>query len=104
MQVIRAGILAGLLVAAGGVAAGTGEVRIAHHAFQPASITVKAGDTVTWTNDEKRTSHSVLFKSESLESDRLMPGDTYSRTFDKAGKYPYTCGPHPDMLGEVVVE
>jgi plastocyanin len=41
--------------------------------------------------------------AESLESDRLFPGESWQRVFDKPGTYPYTCGPHPEMTGKVVV-
>ena len=67
-------------------------------------LTVKAGETVKWTNDEKRASHSIWFKAERLpESERMLNGDSWSRKFDKPGSYPYTCGPHPEMKGVVEV-
>jgi plastocyanin len=58
---------------------------------------------VRWTNKERRTSHSVLFSAESLESERLLPDDSWQRRFDKPGRFPYTCSPHPEMKGLVVV-
>ena len=68
-------------------------------------ILVKPGDTVKWTNMEKRTSHSVLFPAENgLESDRLFPGESWQRTFGAAGSYAYRCGPHEEMKGVVRVE
>ena len=80
------------------------EVSIEGYKFQPPSVTIKAGDSVRWTNHEKRTSHSVLFPAEGgLESDRLFPDESYQRRFDKAGRYEYHCGPHPEMTGVVVV-
>lgn len=84
-------------------AAATAEVRIADYRFQPATLTVRAGTTVRWTNDERRTTHSVLFTAEKLEGERLFPGDSWERRFDRPGRYPYTCGPHPEMKGEVIV-
>lgn len=81
------------------------EVAIEKYQFLPAEITVKAGTTVRWTNNEKRASHSVLFAGEGgLESERMLPGDSWQRTFDKPGSYPYTCGPHPEMKGLIRVE
>jgi plastocyanin len=38
-----------------------------------------------------------------LESERMFPEDTWSRTFDTAGSYPYRCGPHPEMEGKIDV-
>ena len=73
--------------------------------FEPASLVVKAGSVVRWVNQEKRTSHSVLFTGPGgFESERFMPGEHYERRFDQPGRYAYTCGPHPEMTGVIVVE
>lgn len=96
--------LATLLVLAGISAACAAEVRIKDYKFVPEKITVKAGESVKWVNDEKRASHSIWFKSEGLpESERMLNGDSWERKFDKPGTYPYTCGPHPEMKGVVEV-
>lgn len=80
------------------------EVKIRDYKFQPEKLSVKAGTTVKWTNNEKRASHSIWFKGENIpESERMFSGDSYERTFDKPGTYPYTCGPHPEMSGIVEV-
>ena len=82
----------------------TVEVSIAAYQFSPAEVRIKAGDTVRWTNHEKRTSHSIVFPAEGgLESDRLFPDESYQRRFDAAGQYHYHCGPHPEMKGSIVV-
>jgi len=79
-------------------------VKIEGYKFQPEKITVKAGTTVKWFNNEKRASHSIWFKGEGIaESERMLSGDSWERTFDKPGTYPYTCGPHPEMNGVVEV-
>jgi plastocyanin len=106
--VIRRFLLAGavgILLAAPVCHAGeTVEVRIADYKFSPAELKVSRGTTVKWINDEKRTAHSVLFLGpEGLESDRLFPGESYSRTFDVPGSYPYRCGPHEEMKGRIDV-
>lgn len=81
------------------------EVGVADYRFQPAEVRIKAGDTVKWVNKEKRTSHSMLFPAESgLESTRIFPGESWERKFVQPGRYEYTCGPHPEMKGAVVVE
>lgn len=85
-------------------AADTVEVAIENMRFDPPAVKIKAGTAVIWINREKRTNHSVLFEQENgLESDRLFPGETYSRTFAAPGSYPYRCGPHPEMHGLVEV-
>jgi len=38
-----------------------------------------------------------------FESERFFPGDSWQRTFDKPGTYPYTCGPHPEMKATIIV-
>lgn len=80
------------------------EVGIAQMKFEPQHVRIKPGTTVMWVNREKRTNHSILFAQEGLpESDRIFPGESWQRTFDKPGTYPYTCGPHRDMTGIVEV-
>ncbi|UCV20248.1 plastocyanin/azurin family copper-binding protein [Ferribacterium limneticum] len=80
------------------------EVRIEGYQFRPAEVSIKAGDSVRWTNHEKRTSHSVVFPAEGgLESERMFPDESWQRRFDKPGRYAYHCGPHPEMTGVVLV-
>jgi len=80
------------------------EIVIRDYSFQPAELKIRAGTIVRWTNQEKRVSHSVLFTgSEGFESDRIFPGESWERRFDKPGVYPFTCGPHPEMHGSIEV-
>lgn len=80
------------------------EVSIVKMQFVPHLVKVRPGATVKWMNNEKRTNHSILFEKEGLpESDRLFPGESWQRTFEKPGVYPYLCGPHPEMTGVVEV-
>lgn len=80
------------------------EVQMLNEKFVPDVLRVKPGTTVRWVNAEKRTSHSVHFAAEGLaESERMFPGESWQRRFDRAGSYPYVCGPHPEMKGVVEV-
>lgn len=80
------------------------EVRIEGYKYLPAELSIKVGDSVRWTNHEKRTSHSIVFPAEGgRESERLFPDESWQRQFDKPGRYPYHCGPHPEMEGVVLV-
>ena len=82
----------------------TVEVGIETYTYTPAEVTIRVGDTVKWVNREKRTSHSILFPQEGgRESERLFPDESWQREFTRAGRYPYTCGPHPEMKGVVIV-
>jgi amicyanin len=68
-------------------------------------IRVKAGDTVTWTNNDS-VRHNVVADERSAaapEGPLIADGKSYSFTFTKAGTYPYHCEPHPNMKGTVVV-
>jgi plastocyanin len=83
----------------------TNKVTIQNFAFSPASITVKAGTTVTWTNNDSA-AHTVTEndgKSGGPASGDVNPGSTYSFTFKTAGTYQYHCAIHPSMTGTVVV-
>jgi plastocyanin len=90
------------LMVSSALAATTHEIEIFKFKFLPAEITIEAGDTIRWTNKEKRQYHSVWFEQlGEKEPDYLFPGDFYERTFDEAGDLPYRCGPHPKMTGMV---
>jgi len=80
------------------------EVLIESYAFTPMELRVKTGDTVVWVNQEKRVSHSVYFIAANQESERFFPGERWSHRFEQAGRFEYRCGPHPEMLGVVIVE
>lgn len=99
---LAAVLLAGIPAAA---ASGTVvEVSIDKMKFVPQHVRIRPGTTVKWVNHERRNNHSILFPQEGhLESERLFPGESWERTFDKPGLYPYICGPHPEMTGSVEV-
>jgi plastocyanin len=78
------------------------EVVVEQYAFRPAELKVRTGTTVRWLNREPRTSHSIRWE-EGPESDRFFPGERYERRFERAGRYMYSCGPHPEMKGIVIV-
>jgi amicyanin len=81
---------------------GVTQVTIHNFAFQPASIQVKAGTMVTWTNQDTAP-HTVTFRSGAQGSGTLQQGQSFSYTFTQAGTYDYFCAVHPSMVGRVVV-
>jgi plastocyanin len=83
-------------------AASAGAVTISGFAFGPASISVAAGSTVTWTNQDG-TAHTVTADDGSFDSGSLAPGATFSQTFDTPGTYTYHCAIHSSMTGTVTV-
>jgi plastocyanin len=87
---------------ASNVPAHTDQVQITNFAFAPAVITVVAGTTVTWTNEDT-TQHDVYAPPVGLQSPVLNQNDSYTHTFSSPGTYPYICSIHPFMHGTVVV-
>jgi len=77
-------------------------IRIKNFAFDPASITVKVGSTVRWVNQDSA-NHRILF-ADKADSNVLSSQQSYSRKFDRAGTYDYSCTIHPAMKGTVIVE
>ena len=106
VRTLALGAMAGLVVAVLAVkpvrAADT-EVKIDNFTFNPQTVTVKAGTTVTWVNHDDiphtATSKAGLFKSKALDTD-----DKFSFTFTTPGTFEYFCALHPHMTGSIVVE
>jgi plastocyanin len=87
----------------GPVAAVAGNaVDIDNFAFAPATLTVHAGSTVTWTNKDEEP-HTVVAGDGSFHSPGMGSQATYSFTFPKAGTFEYVCSIHPFMHATVVV-
>jgi plastocyanin len=87
---------------AGGAPAPGNAVTISVSAFRPDAITVSAGTTITWTNEDP-VAHTVTADDGSWDSGSLARGATFSHTFEAAGTYAYHCTIHPGMKGTVVV-
>ncbi len=78
------------------------KVSIVNFAFTPAEITIAAGESVAWTNDDGAP-HALAYHDGAKGMDLLLPGATFSRRFDRPGTYDYSCSVHPYMTGRVVV-
>jgi plastocyanin len=78
-------------------------------AYSPNPAEIKAGETVTWTNDDSQihtaTSGTVGAEDSGtvFDSSILSPKATFDFKFDQAGEYDYYCTLHPQMVGKVVV-
>jgi len=84
-------------------AAGAVAVSIANYAFDPATLEVAAGTTVTWTNNDT-VPHTVTATDKSFDSGNLAPGATFSHTFATAGSFEYICQYHAAMKATVTVK
>jgi len=81
----------------------TNSVSIVNMAFSPVTITVTAGSTITWTNNDNMT-HTVTADDSSFDSGNITMGSKYSKTFSTAGTYTYHCTIHPNMKGTIIVK
>jgi amicyanin len=79
------------------------EVKIDNFSFGPATLTVAAGTTVTWTNRDD-IPHTVVSDDKAFKSRVLDTDEKFSYTFTKPGTYGYFCSIHPKMTGKVVVQ
>jgi plastocyanin len=93
----------GAIGAALAAAPGAAAVEIDNFTFSPPTITVAAGTTVKWTNDDD-IPHTVRAVDGSFRSKAMDTADSYAFTFAKPGVYSYFCSLHPKMVGKVVVK
>ncbi len=70
--------------------------------FEPAQLTVNAGDSVQWKNEDIF-SHTVTANDRSFDSGLLSPGQSWSTTLSHAGTVAYHCTPHPNMTASLVI-
>ncbi|MEJ6746282.1 MAG: cupredoxin family copper-binding protein [Yoonia sp.] len=70
--------------------------------FTPADITIKAGDSVTWVNED-RPRHSATDLGGAFDTGLLATGDTATLTFGDAGQFGYRCTPHRNMRGTITI-
>ena len=99
---VRIAIAAALSLYLGTAHAEESKVTIDNFTFSPATLKVKVGDTVTWSNHDD-IPHTVVsagkFRSKAMDTD-----GTFSFTFTAAGEYKYFCSLHPHMTGAITVE
>ena len=81
---------------------GATDVAIQGFAFGPGKISVKAGDSVTWTNADD-TPHQISLVGKPQRSDVMLKGQAATLKFDAAGNIDYICGLHPTMKGTIEV-
>jgi plastocyanin len=79
------------------------KVEISNMAFRPKELTIKAGDTVRWTNSDDM-EHTATDKGRKWNTGGIGANRSKSITFDTPGTYDYFCKIHTNMKGRIIVE
>ena len=79
------------------------EIVIQNFAFEPSTLTVKAGTKVTWVNRDDEP-HTATATDKRFNSKTLENGDRFSTEFTQPGTYKYYCALHPKMTGQIIVK
>jgi len=85
-----------------GQSSSTNTVTIQDYSFQPSTLTVPRGTTVTWRN-QGSVDHTVTSDTNGLFDSRVGPGKEFSFSFSTPGTYNYHCSIHTSMHGTIVV-
>ena len=84
-----------------------GTFNLAIQNFEHSTIEIEAGEAVSWINADgvphSVTSSSIGAPADLFDSSHLGPGDVFSRRFDDAGTFAFTCTIHPQMNGTIIV-
>lgn len=99
----KLGILGVLLLSAAAfAAAGRQSVSMKNKQYTPANTTIKAGDTVVWSNNDDH-DHTIVADDGSFKSGNIPHAQTFEHQFTKPGTFSYSCSYHPRMRGTVTV-
>lgn len=79
------------------------KVSVQDNTFKPGTIRVKAGDTISWTNDGAVAHTVTATDGAHFDSGTLEPGKTFSFAADKPGTIHYVCNFHAGMQGTIEV-
>ena len=103
VRVFTAAAVIGLTALPAAANAGNQDIHQKDKAFSERKLTVKAGDTVTFHNDDS-VKHNILVKDIDFNSGMQEPGQASKATFAAPGKFKVRCGIHPKMKLTVTVE
>jgi plastocyanin len=78
-------------------------VNIKSYSFQPSTLSVPAGTTVTWINQDNAQHTVTSDKQGQFDSGAIAAGKKFTYTFTAPGSYSYHCSIHPGMKGTIVV-
>jgi plastocyanin len=108
--VTRREFVAGLVLLLGSASVGAAQrskpkahkVMIDGMVFKPSSLTINAGDSVTWVNNDI-VEHTATASSNAWDSKMIAPSKSWKHTFTTKGSFDYACKYHPTMKGTLVV-
>jgi len=83
---------------------GTYNVQIKNFDYNPQELRIKKGGTVVWTNQDSVGHTATSDSGNTIDSELLAGGESYSKQFNEIGTYNYHCTPHPYMKGTIIVE
>lgn len=102
--ILKTAIAAGTAVFLSGMAhAADIKADIKGMSFNPGTITIAVGDTITFTNQDGAP-HTATAEDGSFTTATLRKGKSETLSFDKAGTYAFFCKIHPGMKGTIVVK
>ena len=78
-------------------------IEIKDFAFNPQTITVKSGQTITWINRDEEPHTVVSVEKQFKKSSALDTDQSFTITAGTPGTYTYFCSVHPKMTGTIVV-
>jgi plastocyanin len=102
IHLILVSLVATLVLAPAAHAAVTKVVSVKRAAFSPATVSITAGDSIRWRNDDTR-NHQIVSSTGTFASPVLAKGRTYTFRFDVAGTYRYRDALNPTVTGTVKV-
>ena len=70
--------------------------------YDPNTLTILKDSTVIWTNDDSSI-HTVKEDGDEFDSGSILPGNSWSYTFDTVGSYNYSCQYDDDYQGQIIV-
>lgn len=98
-------ILAACLVPGFALAGDKAKVKVSHGSFEPAEVTVQAGEKVVFKNVvDMPGGHMIAFEDMEAGSEALDNGEKWVHAFEEPGSYRFYVAEHPENKGTVVVE
>ncbi len=85
-------------------AVGDSTIRIAEFLYEPETLTVKAGSTITWANQDRAPHTATAADNTTFDTGSLGEGEKGGVTFDDPGTYAYYCEFHPFMKATIEVK